>query len=344
MVKTGKSGTSISLVRLSLILPLLRELEERGLGAHPVLQRFNLRETDFEQAERFVPAPVMYSLVEALAESSHDRFFGVKVGEKLDPWSWAPLAKAARMAGTVGDFLLRFVIDASRDQTSVTFVLETRGIRATFQELRNSDGKIMPRHNDGFTIAYLAAILSGAIGDAWEGHKVLIRVCDPGAVPNEYRGARIAKTDTLGASITFPCEWLLLPVALAQSRLRPQSLTARNPPQISTRDALQQALLPYIQDHNLNNSTVAELCGMNKRTLARKLKARGSSIKNELNILRRHRAEMELSNGSLSVTEIASRVGYTDPTVFSRAFKRWTGTSPRQFRKNLKSGFRQDRE
>jgi AraC-like DNA-binding protein len=49
--------------------------------------------------------------------------------------------------------------------------------------------------------------------------------------------------------------------------------------------------------------------------------------------MRRTLAENELNNSDRKVAEIAAMVGYLDPTVFSRAFKRWTGVSPREFRK-----------
>jgi AraC-like DNA-binding protein len=49
--------------------------------------------------------------------------------------------------------------------------------------------------------------------------------------------------------------------------------------------------------------------------------------------MRKTLAEKELVNTNRHIAEIAAMVGYLDPTVFSRAFKRWTGVSPREFRK-----------
>ena len=46
-------------------------------------------------------------------------------------------------------------------------------------------------------------------------------------------------------------------------------------------------------------------------------------------------AERELRNSDQSVAAIAAKVGYLNATVFSRAFKRWTGQSPGQFRRSL---------
>ena len=42
-----------------------------------------------------------------------------------------------------------------------------------------------------------------------------------------------------------------------------------------------------------------------------------------------------LSDKSLSITEIAERLGYADLSTFSQAFKRWHGVSPAAFRRGL---------
>jgi AraC-like DNA-binding protein len=73
---------------------------------------------------------------------------------------------------------------------------------------------------------------------------------------------------------------------------------------------------------------------MSKRTLARRLEARGTTTIQEISRMRRVRAEQQLRETGLSIAQIALSVGYPDPVVFSRAFKRWTGLAPSQYRKN----------
>ena len=97
--------------------------------------------------------------------------------------------------------------------------------------------------------------------------------------------------------------------------------------------AVSDTLQPHIHEFNLTAERVAEICGINKRTLARKLQARGTSVTQVLAEMRKTLAEQELNNTDRRISEIAAMVGYLDPTVFSRAFKRWTGVSPREFRK-----------
>ena len=67
------------------------------------------------------------------------------------------------------------------------------------------------------------------------------------------------------------------------------------------------------------------------RTLQRRLGAEGTSVAKLLDELRRTRAEAYLEMG-LSISEVSYLVGFAEPSVFFRAFKRWTGETPADFR------------
>lgn len=68
-------------------------------------------------------------------------------------------------------------------------------------------------------------------------------------------------------------------------------------------------------------------------TLRRRLEAEGTSYQVLKDALRNDMAIDHLCNGSLSVDEIAARVGYTDASAFHRAFKRWNGLQPGEYRR-----------
>ena len=56
--------------------------------------------------------------------------------------------------------------------------------------------------------------------------------------------------------------------------------------------------------------------------------------------IRRDEALVRLAEGRLSVEQIAGQLGYRDPANFTRAFKSWTGETPRQYRDTLRAGQR----
>ncbi len=74
---------------------------------------------------------------------------------------------------------------------------------------------------------------------------------------------------------------------------------------------------------------------MTPRTMIRKLKDEGTSFQKVKDVIRRDKAIYLLTEKSQSINEIAERVGYSDPAVFTRAFKNWTGETPKAFRTKL---------
>ena len=77
---------------------------------------------------------------------------------------------------------------------------------------------------------------------------------------------------------------------------------------------------------------IAEKLGMTSRNLRRKLSAEGSSYQAILDEVRYQLAREYLGTSNMSLEEISVLLGYSTPGNFSHAFKRWHGSSPRQFR------------
>jgi AraC-like DNA-binding protein len=95
----------------------------------------------------------------------------------------------------------------------------------------------------------------------------------------------------------------------------------------TTRGRVEALLIPLLHTGELAMDAVAKALGMSRQTLYRRLKAEGVNFDQVLDDLRRRMAETYLEK--LSVNETAYLVGFSETSAFSRAFKRWTGSSPR---------------
>jgi len=100
----------------------------------------------------------------------------------------------------------------------------------------------------------------------------------------------------------------------------------------STRGRVESLLMPVLHTGEASMDTVAGKMALSRQTLFRKLKAEGTTFEKVLDELRHKLALDYLSGKKVSVNETAYLVGFSDPAAFSRAFKRWTGMSPRQHR------------
>jgi len=322
----------IPVVRLMLALPFLDAARHAGADVDDLLLSFGLNALAFDNADIFVPAPTMYDIVETLAEATGDPFIGAKLGLQLNVFEWPPLISAARHSNSVGDFLLRFCIDAFQDASSVVFKLQTMGARTTFQEIRVSDGGRTPRHNDAFGVGYVMHIINSAVGKNWEGRQVIASVCDPSAIPEDFCGIRMSTTDTKGFSISFPCEWLLLQPALKMSEASGKISIKNQSAPDSILGVLHHVLELNLANPDLDSALVARFCGLSQRTLTRKLANIKTTLGKELVYLRRKRSEEYLAGSELKIREIGLKVGYNDPAVFTRAFRRWTDMTPTKYR------------
>jgi len=86
------------------------------------------------------------------------------------------------------------------------------------------------------------------------------------------------------------------------------------------------------QDEFPSIEEVATYFHVSSRTLNRRLKAVGTSYSAIVSDLRQDLSRQLLSDSNESIDNIAFRLGYTDSSNFSKAFRSWTGASPSQFR------------
>jgi AraC-like DNA-binding protein len=100
----------------------------------------------------------------------------------------------------------------------------------------------------------------------------------------------------------------------------------------STRGRVESLLIPTLHTGDASMDRIAGKLALSRQTIFRKLKAEGTTFQKLLDELRHKMALHYLGEKKVSVNQTAYLVGFSDPAAFSRAFKRWTGSSPRMMR------------
>jgi AraC-like DNA-binding protein len=98
------------------------------------------------------------------------------------------------------------------------------------------------------------------------------------------------------------------------------------------RGRVESMLMPLLHTGDVGIDTIASKLGVSRQTLYRNLKTEDATFEQVLDELRHRMALNYLRGGRASVNDTAYLVGFSDPAAFSRAFKRWTGKSPREMR------------
>ena len=113
------------------------------------------------------------------------------------------------------------------------------------------------------------------------------------------------------------------------------ALLQTSPHQDEWLTSVQQHITATLQDGAANAAVIAQRMGLSERSFYRYLRYRGLSFQAVLNQVRFELAKDYLKNNALSMSEIAYLLGYSEQSVFSRAFHTWAQTTPLKYRKQF---------
>lgn len=102
-------------------------------------------------------------------------------------------------------------------------------------------------------------------------------------------------------------------------------------------DQVSLILQRHMSDHDAGRAFVAQQIGLSEKGLQRKLAEEGVTFQGVYNDLRKRMALDYVSDTKIPLTEVAMMLGFSDSSAFYRAFKRWTGSTPGDYRE-LSSG------
>lgn len=149
------------------------------------------------------------------------------------------------------------------------------------------------------------------------------------------------------SKLVFAAEHLKLPVVAADQELRrqvedrAQSLLATLSDEPQLLRQLKAVLGTRLAHGHATLEHAAQALGTTARTLQRRLSTAGVGFQTALDAVRRERAEQLLRDGSVSLSQIAFLLGYTEQSTFQNAFRRWAGMAPGEFRRrHLPAGIR----
>lgn len=138
--------------------------------------------------------------------------------------------------------------------------------------------------------------------------------------------------------VRFPAAYLTMPMRQADPGLRAvldrqaQALLLALPQPDELDRALQQVMLRLLPDGNASLRRAARELHLSVRTLQRRLDARNQTWQQLLDQTRKQLAHQYLGDRSLSLGDIALLLGFSEQSAFNRAFRRWTGDTPRRVR------------
>jgi AraC-like DNA-binding protein len=279
------------------------------------------------------------TLWDEAARLTGDESFGLHAAQMLRPGAFDVLDYAVRTAPTLRASLQRLARYNRLVHDAAVFTLLERGENLRVEHAFRIAGE-QSRHAAEFTLASLVVI-----GTQIAGAPVLPRAVEfrHAAPPRTAEHQRIfgLQPRFLAAVNALELESAVLdrPTAAADPALSrvverhaEALLAARPEPAESLPDRVRRLVAGMLREGDATLAKAAAALHMSERSFQRRLSAEGASFDALLEELRRELSLRYLSDPKIGIAEVAYLVGYSEPSAFHRAFKRWTGTTPAEAR------------
>jgi AraC-like DNA-binding protein len=310
-----------------------------SLGHDPVdaLEGFGVEPTLFENPDGVISLATLGRLLQYCTARARCPHFGLLVGQRTSLHSLGLVGLAARYASDVKAALQTIAAHFHLHNTGVQIAVSADELHASLSiDIHQPNIPAVDQFCDG-ALAGFCNVLNALCGPDWRPTEIFLAHARPADVRPYRRVFRAPlRFDADRNVVVFPVAWI--------SRALPASdpaLTLLLQRQLATLEAryahsfpqqVRAALRGVLLSGNSSAEHVARLFSMHSRTLRRRLAASGVTFKALADEGRRTLALELLANTSLDVGQIASSLDYADSSALTRAFRRWTGTTPAAWR------------
>ena len=267
---------------------------------------------------------------------------GLSLGATADPAQLGPIGLAMEVGATAETCLQAQINLMPTMQSHTAIVLQKRDDEIVWTHQLVGDDETSWLLNEGAG-TFIVSMLRHLLGDGWAPNHI--------SFPHHCKGRRTRYEDHFRAPVSFGDQGEMrihMKRADLSTPLRMKSSVRDRLPG-STRQELIEAFRPSVSDIDLavrrmvdaslahrpvTLSTAARILGLSSRTLQRRLDDCGTPFEQILDDRRHQLATAWLRDERISVTEVAMRLGYSAPSHFNRAFLRWEGRPPIDYRRD----------
>jgi AraC-like DNA-binding protein len=321
--------------------PVLAALRVRGVDEAPVFRAARISVRALEDPDARFPYRAVVHLWEAAAEASGDPFFGIHLAGSADRGTFDVLEYLGSASKTLGEAYARVARYARLlyDRTNVRLIIEPRQARLIRRTVPPA-----VQYTE-YIIAYMLARGRQWTGRMWCPERLRFQHDSP---PGRSRRLPLFRCSVefgaIDTEVRLAPKLMRLPLEHADSRLLDILLRYADGQLAALPDAgdlaakAAHSIARQVASRRPSLASTATLLRTTPRTLQRRLAEKGLSYAVVFEEVIRSLALKYIVHAGLSIDEIAYLLHFSDGTAFYRAFKRWTGESPLQYRRRTLSG------
>lgn len=335
-------------VRAEFVLQMIEAGIEHGASLEELLRGSGTTLDELRRPDSAIPADQEFAIIRNLVASPAGRVpgIGVLAAENCHLTSYGLWGFAVMSSQTLREAIdlgVRY-LELVNSFTHVTMLTTREGI-----ELRYSIRPDIPTEIRPFVLERSIALVQTNHVDLLGPGTYATRVTFPFPAPAERTSVY---HDWFGVepifdadhgSIVIGHEWLDKPLPFGNEKTaqlvagRAREVIARNRERQGFAGQVRDAILTHISE-SPSQQRVAQLLHVSDRTLRLRLSSEGTTFRTLADEVRSQLANEYLQDQAMSVSEVAARLGFSEVSSFSHAFRRWTGRTPREHRELALSG------
>lgn len=321
----------IPIIRASQVRPFLAAIDYIGAPRERYLRQAKLPLLVYDDAEAVLPELFLWGLVDKLVRNEGIEDFGLFVATHTPLWQSEPeLIGLLQSLPTLWIALTTFCRLTRQVSTSVPFGIVREKSHALLQRGQRP-GTPGEDQAELYDLTLMIQLVQLAGGRDWVHPEVLVSEVNARRLSRskEFEGVRIRRSEAF-TCVVFQTDMLAWPMNVLA---RPCGLQLPNLLADNFLDSLSAIIGTYLPDRKMNIRLAAEMAGLSKRTFQRRLGDLQLDYNTLIDRERLKQAQSMLIKPDIPVTEMAFNLGYSDTAHFTRAFRRWTALSPRQYRR-----------
>jgi AraC-like DNA-binding protein len=263
--------------------------------------------------------------------------FGLLVGQQANPASLGQLAELAVHAPTVGSALYRMILHICiHDRGGVPTLSTNNGFSkmgyAVYIPMHVGIGQVCDA-----SLAITYNLLRSLCGETWAPSKVLFSHSQPSDIkPYESFYQAPLTFEAEEDAFVFPEHWLHQPLPGADiqkhNMVVERLTTIESGMGVDLAEEVRSILRPLIISRTCSPEQIARALSIHPRTLNRRLKDNGTTLREIAGEIRYEISKQLLADSTTSLINISTLLGYSDASVFTHAFRRWSGSTPSDWR------------
>jgi AraC-like DNA-binding protein len=313
----------------------------RGVNVETLYTAVKLDASVLQDPDSRIAFAQLVALYEKAAELTGDENFGLHIGESVDLSAFDVVGYCALNSSTLGAAFNRVTRYHWIWTDGALFTLETAGETSAVVYSYVDTSITDHRHDSEMTLSTVTTLCRNVATPDFAPTVVEFQHEAPADISEHGRVFKCRVK--FGASqnrLFFPTSFLSMPIARADASLcavldrHAEELLAKFPPRDSLIDQVRNVIAVEFRGGEPSLERIADHLGLTPRTLQRKLQEHGTSYNDVLDQMRRQLAMRYLREPQMAICEVAYLLGFSESSSFHRAFKRWTGLTPKEFRSN----------